>query len=181
MVWTMMLADAINFPLLMLFGLVTIVPLTLAVVGIELLVLWQMFHISPKRSFKPLLIANILSTIAGWIVYMFQDGLLYLVGIRSLFDFAQYYLFGALFLIVLYFGKSVLVEGLYISRRKFVERLGAQRAKLWKAVVIANMASYLLVGPTFYFNTRPTFHGLEFAASPDKVTTCGDAVYFISS
>jgi len=176
-----MLADSINLPLVAFYGLAAFVPLTLVVVGIEAFVFWGLLRVGPRKSFRPLLAANILSTVAGWVIYGLQDGVLYLVGIRSFFDFVKYYLLGALLLIALYFGKSVLVEGLYMARRRSVERLGVGRGRLWRAVLVGNLASYLLVAPLFYFSTRPTRGGIDFLDGPAEVTTAADTVYFISA
>ena len=69
----MILADAINLPLVAGLGLITIGPLTLLVTAIESLVfrlhLGTSFHAVVKR----VLVANIISTVAGGLLLMFQD------------------------------------------------------------------------------------------------------------
>lgn len=70
----MILADGINLPIVLLLGLATIGPLTLLVVAIESLTLRIVYRVPIRASLKPVLVANILSTVAGLLVYMFQDG-----------------------------------------------------------------------------------------------------------
>ncbi len=177
----MILANGINLPLVLLLGLVTIGPLTLFVAAVESLAFRGLYRSRLRVTFGLVLVANILSTVAGLMVYAFQDLVLHEMGIRSAADFAHHYLNGALVLIGLYLLVSVLVEGLYLARRKVAERLGLGRGDLWKGIAAANVLSYTFMGPIFYFSTRPTFHGLEFVDSPAAVTDCTDAIYFIGS
>ena len=78
-------------------------------------------------------------------------------GLRTLYDFAHFYIWAALGLIVIYYAKSVVVEGLVVARRRFSEVSNLRRRQLWTGVMVANASSYLFVGPLFYFATRPTF------------------------
>ncbi|RPJ19410.1 MAG: hypothetical protein EHM35_20685 [Planctomycetaceae bacterium] len=148
------LADGINLPLVIAWGLAVFVPLTLLVVSIECLVLRWWFSVPFRKSFGIVLLANVLSTVAGWIVYGTQGAILAALGIRRMHDFAKYYLWAALVLIALYYLKSVAVEGLVIARRRVAEPLGLTRGRLWGGVFAANAASYLFVGPLFYFATQ---------------------------
>lgn len=177
----MILADGINLPIVLFLGLVTIGPLTLLVVAIEMLVFRTLYGIRLRASFRPLLAANILSTAAGLVVYMFQDGILYAVGVRTAADFAHKYLWGALALIGLYFVVSVVVEGVYIARQRYAETFSLRRGRIWRAIFAANVASYALMGPVFYFSTRPTFHGLQFVDNPASIAQCQDTIYFIGT
>ena len=176
----MILADAINLPIVAALGLVTFGPLTLLVTIIESLV----FNLYLKTGFRPVfkrvLVANILSTLAGAFVLMFQDLLIHATGIReSIPAFVRGYRWVAPLLIALYFTKSVLVETIWLTRRRFLERIGRTGRGTLRAVLLANVCSYLIVGPLFYITTRPHFAGLEttfdtaWSANPDLV------VYYI--
>jgi hypothetical protein len=177
----MILADGINLPLVLLWGLATVGPLTLIVVAVELLIFRGMYRVPVRVALRPVLVGNILSTAAGLLVYMFQDGVLHALEIQTAADFARLYLPAALLLIALYFVVSVIVEGMYIARQNTGQKLLSGRGRLWSCVLAANMASYLVMGPVFYFSTRPTFHGLQFASSPAEVANCSDTIYFIGA
>jgi len=77
------LADAINLPLVAGLGLITIGPLTLLVTAIESLV----FRLYLKTGFrivvKRVLIANVISTLAGGLLLMFQDVVIHGTGIAD--------------------------------------------------------------------------------------------------
>jgi len=176
-----MLADGINAPLVLGYGLAVLVPLTLIVVVLEMLVLRRFCGIRLAVSFKVLVEANVLSTAAGWIVYLFQDWFLEAIGIRTLPDFLRLYLYGAMLLIVAYYAVSVVVEAVVAVRRKLHEAAGISRKRLWRGIALANVVSYLVVGPLFYFGTRPNLGELTLVDDPAEVTDCGDTVYFLAT
>jgi len=175
------LADGINLPLVLGYGLAILAPLTLLVVALEMLVLLWFCGIRPATSFKVLLKANVLSTIAGWVVYLFQDCILWAIGIRTLPDFVRLYLYGAMLLIVVYYALSVLVEGSFAAQRKLHRAAGITRGRLWRGIALANVASYLVVGPLFYFGTRLNLGELTFVDDPAAIARCSDSVYFIAA
>ncbi|MBN2445903.1 MAG: hypothetical protein JXO22_04215, partial [Phycisphaerae bacterium] len=172
----MMLADAINMPLVAVLGLFTFGPLTLLVTAVESLVFRVCLKTRFRRVFVPVLLANIWSTLAGVFVWMFQDGIIAAAGIReSIPAFAHGYRGVALLLIGLYFAKSVLVEAVCLVERRSRNRIERGRGAVVLTVLLANMCSYLIVGPLFYVTTRPHFGGLEttfdasWTANPDSV------------
>ena len=175
-----LLADAINLPLVAVLGIVTLGPLTLLVTAIETLVFRYTLKVDFRRAFVPILIANILSTLAGGVLLFSQEFIVLAAGIReSIPAFVRGYRWLAPCLILGYFLKSILVEGLYLNRPRRRARLEWPSRGVWRAVLLGNVASYLIVGPLFYYTTRPGFAGLDttvdasWAANPDEV------VYFI--
>ncbi len=177
----MILADGINLPIVLIYGLATFGPLTLLVTSVEGLVLWLAFGVSFKASFWQILIANICSTLAGAVVWFFQAVVVSRMVIRTMPDFVNGYSYVAIVLILIYYAKSVLVEGLVLLRAKARAKIGLRPARLWKAVLLANIASYLIMGPIFYLSTRPTFGGVEFVDSAASVVNCDDTVYYIAA
>lgn len=175
----MMLADAINWPLFAALGLAVFGPLTLFVVLVECSVLRWFLGIPLRTSFRTVLLANVASTVAGCLIYAFQGILVHAWGLRTLYDFAHLYIWAALGLIVLYYAKSVVVEGLVVARRRFSEVSNLRRRQLWIGVMVANAASYLFVGPLFYFATRPTFEGTRIVLDPAPVAACQDTVFYL--
>jgi hypothetical protein len=174
----MVLADGIDLPLLMLWGFGAVVPLTLLVSFIEAAVLEKLTKIPLRKSFLRVVWANVLSTLAGVFVYNFQPLILYGLHSCTRIDLAQFYLPAALALILLYYGVSVLVEGWVLTRSKFVAATAVNRRQLWRGVLWANAASYLVVGPLFYFGTRPEYPGVTLVKDAAAVTSSEETVYY---
>jgi hypothetical protein len=174
-------ARVISFPTSTFAGLVLLVPLLLAVALIEALVFRRLLRTPLGPIFKILLTANVWSMLFGLPLLRVQVRVPGWLGIRSLYDFVHYYIYGAMLIIVLYYFKSVLIEGLCVAQRAWVEKFGVSYKRLWCAVAIANVASYLLVGPVLYYSTRADLHGIHFEKHPQQVTTCTDTIYFVSS
>ena len=176
----MTLADAINMPLVAGLGLITIGPLTLLVTAIELLVFRFYLRTGLRTVIKRVLVANIISTLAGGLLLMFQDVIIHGTGIReSIPAFVRGYRWVGPLLIAVYFMKSVLVEGLWLTRRRFLEKIERRGSGVLRVVLVGNVFSYLIVGPLFYITTRPHFAGMEttfdasWTANPEMV------VYYI--
>lgn len=176
----MILADGINLPLVAGLGLGTFGPLTLLVTVVESLVFKVLLKTGFGPVFKRVLVANIISTLAGGLLLIFQDVIVHATGIReSIPAFVRGYRWVGPVLIAGYFAKSVLVEGFWLTRRRFLERIERPMGGALRAVLSGNVFSYLIVGPLFYFTTRPHFAGLEttfdtgWTANPDLV------VYYI--
>lgn len=177
----MILADGINLPIVLIHGLATLGPLTLLATVVEGLVFRLAFGVSFKASCWRIFIANICSTLAGAVVWFFQYAVVYGMGIRTMPDFVNGYIYAAIVLILLYYAKSVFVEGLVLLRAKARAKIGLKPLRLFKAVLLANIASYLIVGPIFYLTTRPKFGGIEFVDSAASVTSCNDIIYYIAA
>lgn len=177
---SMVLADGINLPIVAVLGIATLGPLTLLVTAVEAFVFRYVLKVDFRRAFLPILIANILSTLAGGVLLFSQDFIVQASGIRdSIPAFVRGYRWLAPCLILGYFLKSILVEGLYLNRPRRRVRLEWPNKGVWRTVLLGNVASYLIVGPLFYYTTRPGFAGLEttfdasWASKPDEI------VYFI--
>jgi hypothetical protein len=176
----MILANGINGPIVVAAGLITFGPLTLLVSTVESLAIGRRLKIGLRPVFTRVLVANVLSTFAGGVVLMFQDGVVEATGIReSIPAFVRGYRWVALLLIALYFAKSVLVEGLWLTRRRVLERFARPRRSVVHAVLLANVLSYVIVGPLFYIATRPHFAGLETTFDADWTANPGLVVYYI--
>lgn len=176
----MILADAINLPLVAGLGLVTVGPLTLLVTAMESLVF--KFHLKTgfRPVFKRVLVANIISTLAGGLLLMFQDVIIYVTGIReSIPAFVRGYQWVGPVLVAGYFFKSVLVEGFWLTRRRFLERIERPMSGALRTVLLANVFSYLIVGPLFYITTRPHFAGLDTTFDTGWTANPNLVVYYI--
>lgn len=176
----MILADAINLPLVAALGLATFGPLTLLVTSVEALVFRFFLKTSIRSVFRPVLVANVISTLAGGLILGFQDTIIRATGIdESIPAFVRGYRWLGPSLIVVYFAKSVVVEGFWLTRRRFLDRVNTPLATVWRAVALGNVASYLILGPLFYVTTRPHFAGLETTFDAGWSTNADQVVYFI--
>ncbi|NLG42734.1 MAG: hypothetical protein GX547_05780 [Phycisphaerae bacterium] len=177
-----MLADAINLPLVALYGLAVFGPLTLLVTMIECLVFKLLLRLRCRAVFKRVLVANVVSTLAGGVVLSFQDRLIHSSGIiASIPAFVHGYWSVGLVLVSIYYAKSAIVESLIVPTRRFAARVERSRLSLVKGVVIGNVASYLVVGPLFVLATRPTFGHLEVTSDTGWTANPDQVVYFIGA
>lgn len=176
----MMLADAINLPLVGIFGLATFGPLTLLVTTIESATFRGLFGVPIRQVFRTLLWANIWSTLAGLLVLIPQDLIVSSFGIMDTIpDFVRGYRRVALLLVLLYWSKSVLVESMIVLARNLPARLEQPSGKVLRGVVLANVLSYLVVGPLFYLSTRPYFGGLEATDTTEWSANGAEWAYYI--
>ena len=175
-----MLADGISLPILGIGGLVVYGPLTLLVSLIESWIFRLRLAVGVRQVFKRVLWANVLSTMAGAVILVLQDAIVWAAHIQgSIPDFVAGYRWVALVLIGLYFVKTLLVEGLVLTQRSFAERIGRRRSSVLGTVILANIASYALVGPLFYYLTRPAFGGFETRRDTAWTANADVPVYFI--
>ncbi len=176
----MILADSINLPLVAGLGLITFGPLTLLVTLIEGATFRYILGVRVRSSFRPILIANLLSTLAGGILLMFQDVIIFGSGItESIPSFVHGYRWIGPLLIVGYLAKSLLVEGLWLTRRAALAALARPRPEVLRGVLLGNVLSYLVVGPLFYVTTRPHFGGIETTFDARWTANADEVIYFI--
>lgn len=176
----MLLADGINLPIVAVLGIATFTPLTLLVTAVEACVFRYVLKVDFRRAFVPIFIANILSTLAGGVLLFSQEFIVQASGIRdSIPAFVSGYRWLAPCLILGYFLKSILVEGVYLNRPRPRARLEWPNKGVWRTVLLGNLASYLIVGPLFYCTTRPGFAGLETTFDASWAAKPGEIVYFI--
>jgi hypothetical protein len=177
----MILGDgyAAVFLVLGVVGVVGFVVLNLIIALCECFVLRLMVGIHVKASYLRVLGANVLSGVLGLIIYRFQDSLLESIGVRTIPDFLYYYSYAAIFMLAIYYVESVLVETWVIVQPGFMKAVGVGRRRLWFAVAAANVVSYVVLGPMYYYATRPTFDGVQPARSPAEIAACNDRVFFL--
>jgi hypothetical protein len=178
----MIIADAINLPLVAAFGLATFGPLTLLVSAIEAFVFRAFARSTFRAVFKRVLVANILSTLAGGVLLMLQDFIVYGSGIQeSIPAFVRGYRWLGPVLIAGYFLKSVLVEGIWLTRRRFLDGITCRAGTALRAVLVGNVLSYAVVGPLFYVTTRPYFGGFETTFDAGWTNNPDAVVYYIDN
>ena len=150
-----MLADAIDFPLVLGFGLVVLIPLLLFEVGIEALILKKVWSIPFKNLCRLTFIANCLSLLAGIPVKILNAWLYDFLLPQDLPGFFGRYPSAVAVGTLIYFGATLGVEGAYAFRwlRRNDHKIAAGR--IWKGILLANLVSYAVVAPLHYYLTRP--------------------------
>lgn len=157
-----MLADAIDIPYVLLYGLVILVPLLLFEVVVEALVLKRIWTIPFSTLCRFTLIANCLSLLAGIPVKFLNAWLYSFLLPDDLPGFFARYPSAVAIGSLIYFTVTVAVEGAYafrwLRRKQIVIALG----KIWTGVFLANLASYIVLAPLHYYITRPIQQVREF-------------------
>ena len=175
-----LLADGIELPIVAAWGLGILIPLTLIVTTIECGVMRAVLSVPLRRTFRRVLVANVVSIPLGGVVSFFDLAVFEQTGILdSIPKFLSGYLWACLIMIGLYFVESSLVEGLIVASAKFSAAIGRRRGSVFKALVLGNVASYCLVGPLYYFATRPTLGAVEATMDTSWTANASLPVYFI--
>jgi len=150
-----MFADAIDFPLVLGLGLVVLIPLLLFEVGIEALILKKVWSI-PFRSLCGLtFIANCLSLLAGIPVKILNAWLYGFLLPDDLPGFFACYPSAVAIGTLIYFAATIGVEGAYAFRWLRRKEYQIAPGRIWKGILLANLASYAVVAPLHYYFTRP--------------------------
>lgn len=148
-------ADAIDFPLVLGLGLVVLIPLLLFEIGIEALILKKVWSI-PFRSLCGLtFIANCLSLLAGIPVKILNAWLYSFLLPDDLPGFFARYPSAVAIGTLIYFAATIGVEGGYAFRWLRRKEYKIAPGRIWKGILLANLASYAVVAPLHFYFTRP--------------------------
>jgi hypothetical protein len=177
-----LLANGINLPIVAAWGLALFGPLTLLVTCIECLACRAILKVRFRDVFRAVLVANIVSTLVGGVVFAWQNAIIDLTGIRaSIPQFVAGYIWAALLLVFIYFAKSLFVESLIVVRRAVARRIDRGPMAILKALAVGNIISYCVVGPLFYYSTRPTFGNIDLTETSAWTANPDMPVYFIDT
>ena len=176
----MLLANGIAFPVLVFLGIIYYGPLILLITTVEWYVIGRWFGMRSPKLFRSIVVANILSTILGAVVQCGQDGILYAAGAtESIPAFVRAYRWVGPVVLFAFWVESVVVEGLWLGRRRAREKLNQPRRRVWKAVLVANFASYLLIAPWLFYVNRPAFDGVMLTDNADWTVNPDQIVYYL--
>lgn len=151
-----LLADAIDIPYVVGFGLVVLVPLMLFEVGIEALVLSKVWRLPYGNLCRYSFVANCWSLVAGIptkILNAFLYGEVLLP--QDMPGFFARYPFAVAIGSLIYFVVTLLVEGAYAFRWLRLNQFVLVRHQIWRGVILANIASYAVLAPLHYHLTKP--------------------------
>jgi len=159
------LADAIDIPYVIGYGLAVLVPLLAFEVGVEALVLKPVWNVPFGRLCRFTFIANCLSLLAGIPVKMLNSLLYAWLLPEDLPGFFARYPVAVALGSFVYFVATLGVEGAYAFRWLRRQQLVLTTGRLWKGIVLANLASYGVLAPLHYYLTQPTAAACTF--TPD--------------
>jgi hypothetical protein len=152
---TPLFADGIDFPLVLVAGFIVLVPLMAFEVFVEAFILNKIWHLSYSELCAFAFFANLWSLLAG-IPTKVLNAFLYAHLLPQDIPgfFARYPLAIALGSLI-YFVVTLLVEGAYAFRWRRRKEIQISGAAIWRGVLLANVASYVVLSPLYYFATKP--------------------------
>ncbi len=178
---TRMFADAINFPIVLGLGMAVLIPLLAFEVLTESFVLGRFWNLSWADLRGFVLRANIWSLVAGIPTKLVNSMLYTSLLPRDLPAYFDRYPFAIACGTAVYFAVTVVVESLCAARWITEHGLKISRGHLWGAVLIANLATYVVVAPLHYHLTRPIQHITQFSSDTRWYTATADKVLFVQA
>jgi len=159
-----MLANGIDLPLLLLFGVGVFIPLMAFQVGVESAVLSRFWQIPFRELARCTFKSNCWSLVAGIPVKIFNAWLYSVLVPLDLAGFFARYPYAVTLGTLVYFLVTWLVEARYSM--KWLEREGHAffRSRVWSGVLLANLVTYAVLGPVHYYAARPTHNIRDFTA-----------------
>lgn len=160
--YTPIFADAINLPLVLLFGIGVLIPLLAFQVVVEGAILARFWRIPFRGLARCVFVANCWSLVAGLPVKIFNAWLYSWLLPADLAGFFAYYPYAVGLGTLIYFLVTCLVETGYVMKWLAREEHSVSRSRIWLGVLIANLATYVVLAPVHYWATRPIHDIQEF-------------------
>ena len=155
-------ADAIDVPVVLFFGVIVLVPLIAFEVFIEALVLKRIWHLPYGELCTFTFFANVWSLLAGIPTKVLNAFLYAHLLPDDIPGFFARYPFAVAIGSLVYFVVTLLVEGAYAFRWQRRKELGLAGTQIWRGVLLANAATYVVLAPLHYYATRPGCEIREF-------------------
>lgn len=176
-----LLADAIDLPLVLIYGLAVLAPLLLFQVGVEALVLQAVWRIRVGELFRFVFRANCWSLAAG-VPTKILNAFLYAWWLpRDIPSFFAWYPAAVAAGTLIYFLVTVLVELACAARWKPAGKAPLPGRTRWMGILAANVATYAVLGPLHYYATLPTSEVREFTQDVKWSTHPETAVVYVDS
>jgi hypothetical protein len=152
-----LLADSIDIPLVVVYGLSILVPLIAFQVFVEALVLQRIWRLPYGQLCTFAFFANLWSLAAGLPTKILNAVLTSLMVPEDIPGFFAAYPYAAVRGALVYFAATVAVEVIYAFRWLRRNELQRTRAQVWRGLFFANVATYVVMAPVYYFAARPSF------------------------
>jgi hypothetical protein len=161
-----MFADAINFPIVLTLGLLVLAPLIAFETFTEAFVLSRLWKCPARQLWIFAFIANCLSLAAGIPAKIINSYLYDWLLPNDLPSYFAAYPSAIALGSLIYFLITIIVEALYALRSRYTQSLSVTKAKIWTAVLLANIGTYAVLAPLHYYFTRPIPPSVQFTADP---------------
>ncbi len=150
-----LLADGIDFPILIGLGLMVFIPTTAFIVFGEALVISKYLKISYRSTLWFAFVINLASFLSGFAMLFVVSSIDYLLLHKDIYHFFNYFLLSSIIGYLLYFGTSVLVEYFVGLRKRKIFFPDKHARGIFNAILYANLLSYGVLCPIHYYLTRP--------------------------
>jgi hypothetical protein len=158
-------ADAVNLPLVMVVGLLSLVPLLLFEITIESLILGRVWDLRTRELIRFTLGANVVSLLAG-IPTKLINAVLYGLFLPQAFpQFAIRYPYLATIGALIYFVVTIVAEGMCATKWVRHRAVSLSSQEIWKGIFCANVATFAVVAPLHYYVTRPSSDVREYTSN----------------
>ena len=149
------LADAIDFPLVLGLGLAVTGPLLLFEAGVEAFVLARLWSLRVRELFRLMLRANLFSLMAG-IPTKVVNAVIYGLFLPQEFPrFAVRYPYLVAVGTLVYFLVTLVVEGMCAAKWMRHASIRLPSRRIWLGIFLANVATYAVVAPLHCYLARP--------------------------
>jgi hypothetical protein len=148
-------ADGIDIPILLVGGLIVLVPLLAFEVFVEAWVVKSIWGLRYGVCCRYTLAANLLSLAAGVPTKILNTYFESLFLPSDLPGYLARYPLAAMIGALNYFCITLVVEGAYALRWRKKKCFEISSKQIWKGVVLANIATYVVLVPFDYFATKP--------------------------
>ncbi|MBM3875343.1 MAG: hypothetical protein FJ386_01295 [Verrucomicrobia bacterium] len=176
-----MLADGINFPLVMAYGIAVLIPLLLFQVVVEGAILAKTWGIPFRDLSGPVLRANCWSLLSG-IPVKFANSLFYPLLLHD--DLRGYFELYPLAISIgtaFFFVVTLVVEKGSLQNWLMREDIAAIPRRVWLGVLVANLATYAVLAPIHYHATKPRHDVREFTRDTSWAKSPPSRVTYIDS
>ena len=172
-------ADSISIPVLVGGGFIVFAPITLLITLVEAAIMFKPLRISFFRSFKIMLVANILSMLSGLPVKFIDIFYCERMMPVELHDYFTSYPYFAAIGTLFYFIVTITVEYAYVYRICKKTMIEITMTKLAKWILLANVVTYAFMAPLNYYVTKPTCNIREFTRDSNWAQKPTSPIYYI--
>lgn len=173
-------ANGINMPLVLGYGIAILVPLMAFEVFVEAFVLGRLWKQPWGEMCRLTFRANCWSLVAGLPVKLLNAGLASWILPTDLQGYFEEFPKVAVLSAATFFVVTILVEGL-VARAWLREQgtVTPRRSSLWAAVLLANVITYSVLAPLYYYATRPNPPEVQFTRDSSWTANPETQVLFV--
>jgi hypothetical protein len=178
---TPLLADAINIPMVLVGGIIVLIPLMAFEVFVEAFVLKKSWSLPYGQLCTFAFFANLWSLLAGIPTKILNAFVYSQLLPQDIPGFFGRYPFAIAVGSLIYFAVTVLVEGAYALRWRARMQLGLSTAQVWRGILLANVATYVVLAPVNYYATKPGNQIQEFTQNTHWASHSSEIVLFVDT